>query len=342
MAQKEQQRTSKKESRFRPLFPNRTSTLLERQRLVCLVVYTVLVSLGLTVNLLGLSGPQTILAFIMNSSMLALTLILMVAYLFNKLSLARSLGFMTIVAQLFTSHEMIQCAFKPTTYGLMLIMGNLVLLTGNCLFSIAAHFRYNTHLLCFISTLTYIACCIITGDHALANFAALIVMMFLFISILGDRLVRSINQINSENENLKREEEAILKVLRLQKEDVKSYINLVHSKGGGKEGLDSLLDVLEPESRRNLVQNVQEYLNLQEARRVDMAKTFPELTPSELEICHLIIQGKKLRDICAILGKNEGNINCQRANVRKKLGLTQGMELRGALLERIARERDGQ
>ena len=66
-----------------------------------------------------------------------------------------------------------------------------------------------------------------------------------------------------------------------------------------------------------------------------IAQKFPELTPSEREICRLILQGKKLYDICRLLGKNESNVNSQRANMRKKLGLQPAENLQKALQQRL-------
>ena len=47
----------------------------------------------------------------------------------------------------------------------------------------------------------------------------------------------------------------------------------------------------------------------------------PDLTHSELEICRLIVQGKKLDDIARLLNKSTSNINTQRSNIRRKLEL---------------------
>ena len=62
-----------------------------------------------------------------------------------------------------------------------------------------------------------------------------------------------------------------------------------------------------------------------------LSEVFPELTPSEIEICRLVILGKTLKEVCEILGKSESNITCQRSNIRKKIGLKPSDNLRQVL-----------
>jgi DNA-binding CsgD family transcriptional regulator len=70
-------------------------------------------------------------------------------------------------------------------------------------------------------------------------------------------------------------------------------------------------------------------------KQENVSSRLPELSPSETEICRLIIQGKKQNEICTILGKKESNISCQRTNIRRKLNLTPDENLKKALIERL-------
>lgn len=53
------------------------------------------------------------------------------------------------------------------------------------------------------------------------------------------------------------------------------------------------------------------------------------------KICQLILRDKKLGEICSILNKSESNINTQRGNIRKKLGLQPTDNLQKALEKRV-------
>ena len=62
---------------------------------------------------------------------------------------------------------------------------------------------------------------------------------------------------------------------------------------------------------------------------------FPELSPSELSICRLIVQDKTVSQICEILHRSSGNITSQRSSIRSKLNLDKNDNLKEILLERM-------
>ena len=57
----------------------------------------------------------------------------------------------------------------------------------------------------------------------------------------------------------------------------------------------------------------------------------PTLTPTELEVCRLIVAGKTLNEIAGITGKNANNISSVRIHIRRKLGLKPSDDLRQSL-----------
>lgn len=84
---------------------------------------------------------------------------------------------------------------------------------------------------------------------------------------------------------------------------------------------------------------LRDYLKSRDTDLKLIDKAFPELTPSEKEICQLILQGRKIGDICAALGKTGTNVNSQRANMRRKLALRPSDNLLKALRQRISEYR---
>lgn len=99
-----------------------------------------------------------------------------------------------------------------------------------------------------------------------------------------------------------------------------------------------LLEMMTEDSKQTLLKNVKNLIKLQEADFLLLEGIFPELSPSELEICQLILQDKKLSEICTILNKNESNINSQRAHIRKKLNLQTSQNLKTVLTERLKKK----
>ena len=58
------------------------------------------------------------------------------------------------------------------------------------------------------------------------------------------------------------------------------------------------------------------------------------LTPTELDVCRLVVQGLTLKEISITLGKSVSNVSTVRGNIRKKLGLEQDDDLKKTLLEK--------
>ena len=84
---------------------------------------------------------------------------------------------------------------------------------------------------------------------------------------------------------------------------------------------------------------VNDHLVKKSTQLATIAEAFPELSVSETEICRLILQGKKQSEICAILGKTQGNITSQRTHIRAKLNLKPKDNLGEALLKRLKEHR---
>lgn len=324
------------------LFPSvkRETSLPLRQQKTTFTIYSAALLAGLLSNLCGLSGPHSGEAPLLNAVFLAVVLSLLLAYRAGKLPLRRAFCAMTVAAQLFTCNEMLLCALSPSAYGLMLIVGNMVLLAVNLMFSLIAYLKRVPYVLGGMAIATYAACMFLTGDAALKNFFVLYLVMLLAISLLGSLLAGNIRRLHEENSAMKMEEEEIFHVLKMEKEQVLAYIRLAKQRHA-TEDTDRILDLLGERSRENVIHNVREAMVSRELERRGLSGIFPELTPSEIEICRLVILGKTLNEVCAILGKSEGNITSQRSNIRRKLGLKPSDNLKKVLQARFDEKKNG-
>jgi len=70
-------------------------------------------------------------------------------------------------------------------------------------------------------------------------------------------------------------------------------------------------------------------------QHADIASALPTLTPTEKEVCRLIVGGKTICEIASILNKKPNNISTVRIHIRKKLGLATNEDLKEALLESL-------
>ena len=129
--------------------------------------------------------------------------------------------------------------------------------------------------------------------------------------------------------------EELLQVLKINKKQIKAYVALAKERHDVKLTAH-LLDLLGEASQKNVIDNVMQYLQTRELSKQNIERVFPELSASEQEICYLILQNRKLSEICTLLNKSESNITTQRANIRKKLGMGSADNLKKVLEKRIA------
>lgn len=324
-----------KSVRLLPLFLlERETSFFGKQQLYVLVYYTAAIVVGAGANLLGFSGPQRDFNLYLNLGYILAAVLLFAGYMYRKLSLPLTISSMIMSTQIVTSVEMFYCTLTPDEYHLMLVVGNTVLLAVNILFSLIAYLEYIPYILCGVSMGSYIACMNITGDETLGNFFGVFLIIFLVVCVLSSSLVRNMRSLDEENLSLKKDEAELFAMMGLTKEQVWAYVELARRKHDFNR-MDSLLGMLGEDLQRNVLSNVKEYLSQQETGMLEMESVFPELSVSEREVCLLILQGKKLGDICTILDKKESNINSTRTHIRRKLKMQPSENLYRGLQERV-------
>lgn len=315
-------------------------SLLEKQQRVTFVMYALAVFVLLTANLFGLSGPQKLLALLFNALLMLSTVLLFLACRFRKLSVRKTFAILTITTQLFTCNEMVLFARHISDYGLMLILGDVTLLAVNVMFSLMGYLKHCSYILSGMAMAAYVACMCMTGDPTLKNFCGVFLLMFLMLAVLGGLLVRNTQRLDMENAEMKKEEEELYDVLKMGKEQVQTYVRLAQQRQNPTE-TNNILDMLDTETRRNVIGNVTEAVAVKEMEHADLSQIFPELTPSEIEICRLVILGKGLKEVCRELGKAESNVTSQRRHIRIKLGLQPSENLKAVLQARFVERKHG-
>ena len=327
---------------FRAL-PQREDNYLDHQRQLIYAIYVRMVSMAILSNLLGISGAFDPFFTITNSVFLVMILMVAGAYLARKISVTKTIAFSAIILHTFISIDIWYSAFVPMLKdNTMVILINMLILTVNMIFSLATYQIRLTQMLNTISVVTYVVCVIVTGDESLRNYSIMMLILLAFIYFISFRIAKNGEHLVNVNKTLQKDEAELLQVLRINKKQIKAYVALAKEQRDVNE-TTNLFYLLGDVSQRNVVDNVMRYVKDQELRKHHMENIFPELSPSELEICQLILKDKKLSEICILLDKTESNITTQRANIRKKLGMKPTQNLQEILEERIkaCEENDG-
>lgn len=313
----------------------REKGFINHQRQAILLYYAIAMMIATMSNIIGVSGSFCTFFTVSNSIMLVSFIIFTILYTIKRLEIVQFATFMTASTHIFISVDCIYAAITPSLPNVtMVILVNMLILLGNSIITLATYLTRTAQLTTLLSIATYISCTIITGSQALYDYLFMILIIFCLTSYIGFRITKTVERLQMENQTLRRDEEELMRILRLDKEQIKAYINLAKQEHSTEE-TNTLLNLLGKTTQMTLINNVVSYIKANESDEALIEKRFPDFTPSEIQICQLILRDKKLSEICSILGKTESNISTQRANIRKKLGLQPADNLRKVLIERM-------
>lgn len=313
----------------------RESTVSGRQKLSVFLYGSIILFIGIPLNLLGWTGPDSTFYFYLNLMNLLIGAASFIGYCKKLLSLDKALTISLTTTQLEISAEMLNCSFHPSDYHISLIVGNLVLTMVLVMLAELAYMRYLPVVLSVIGMGTYTFCLYVLENPILQNFHILLLLVFITVCFLGERLIRNNKALEKENTALKQDEAELLDLLRLNKRQVKAYIEFSKKEAPTTEDAERLLELIGERSQRKIINTVADYLTEKQTQMDRITQALPELSPSEREICRLILQGKKLGEICESLGKTENNVTAHRGHIRKKLGLSPQENLKEALEKRM-------
>ncbi len=315
----------------------REVSFIGRQRLMTLIFYESILIVGLIFNITGLTGFGNPLFLRTNALFLLSVVALFVLYVCRIISLKTCLYATTLTSHLFLSAETVVFISDGSDFTDHIALANIILLALNSLYSTISYLKWNSFLLGGMTAgvCVYSMCQMDSGP--LRDFFLLILVSFIIMSFCGERLVANSALLNSENVKFRRDEQELLFLFRMKRPQMRAYIHLGR-KTYSPAIVEKLFNELSPETTRNIIANVMSYTNGAKSLLKKLKKALPNLTPSEREICMLIIQGKKQSEICQLLNKSKSNVNTQRVHIRKKLSLLPQDNLHEALKRSIGQQ----
>ncbi len=315
-------------------FIYREHTFLGRQQLLSLIYYTLHITLVTVVFLPKAIASSRVFFVVVMFLLQAVAIFSFLGYLKRWVRLSVSLRFIIYSVHLVISLQMIyiSAANVDLLTGLhkTFMMANITLMVLNVVLSIIACQRHDPLVLSLLSLVVYAACAFITHDRWFEILAAVVTITFLLLGLLGSSLVWSTRKIENENIALKKEDEELFAIFGLSREQVKAYVKLAEQEMSDDK-VAAVFDILGKNAQKNVMVNMKRYFYAKRFSEEAIGKAVPNLTPSEKEVCRLVMQDRKLGDISRILHKNESNITTIRSNVRRKLGLKPGDDLKKSL-----------
>mgnify|MGYP002516681344 CR=1 FL=1 len=289
------------------------SSPIEHRRLKCFLFITLIEMLVIPINLLGISGRETL--FFMVPTLVKFAVILVVQTLFwsKHISLIAAIEAILIATSCRLTFENVAAVILPELFDSQIIYGNFAVSASVIIVAIIAHLRY----LPMVMTAVTFACFLAFGMTASPDMLvdSLWYMLILF-STTAALVIFNFQRLKHD-----RELPVIDMDSSISREELKAMEMLTSRDDLTKEQINSLLNRLEPQRRELLISNLNSTLTPPVPIKKVIETIFPQLTASEIDICVLIADGYSLKQICDKLGKSESNITSQRTHIRKKLGL---------------------
>lgn len=312
---------------------NETDAVILQQKKAAVVYCAAGLLLVLVLFVAGLVAGQHPFLVYANLVLFLFLLLDVIVFCSGGMQVAPFLTSYALLIQTKASAEMVFAAVNFSVYNLAVICVDMVVMMLVVLVLIMAYVKYMPVIVSVISIAVYLACTLISASPILESFFFMIFFLFIASSLLGGKIVSNVYAIKRENQKIISMQQDFLDSLGMDMSQLKSFVSLSRQDKFKLDPNNALLDVLGKESGQKLKRNVAYIIEQEKIDYDNLKNALPQLTASELEICCLVLQGRKLGDMVNILGKTPSNITCQRANIRSKLGLGKGDNLRDALLK---------
>lgn len=319
--------------RLRVFLDRRSHNWQER---LCLITFLVLSSsvilAGVPMHFIGLVGRGNTMLYTISAIVWVTTLAILVLYLRQRVSLKTAMTSFGILTQLTDSARIVHMAMaQPPGFNETIVFNQIISL-ALIIYLVMASLRHIPIIIASISIATIAFAYLYTDGGVNKQIAMIFIITEIFTCVLGELIRRGIRNTQRENEDYHDTLDRLLTTFHMTKTELLAYIQL--GRGGMKDkDISDFFNHLDERTEANLIRAVEQRMAHRRMQHADISATLPSLTPTEREVCRLIIGGKTILEIAAILDKTPNNISSVRIHIRKKLGLATSDDLREALLK---------
>lgn len=309
------------------------------QQRLCLITFLMLslsvLVLGVPMHIVGLIGRCD--TIYISAMSWAATLAILIMYLTQRMRLTVAISSFGILTQLAESTRIVYVAMERPDGFEETIVFNLVISLALIIYMVMAAVRHMPTILALMSIATITSAYLYTDGKINRQIVVIFVIVEIFTCILGEMIRRGIRSMQRENADYHSTLNRVLSTFHMTKTGLLAYIQLGRGEQSDKDITD-FFDHLDERTEANLIRAVEQRVAQRKMQHADISAVLPTLTPTEQEVCRLIIGGKTIIEIASILHKNANNVSSVRIHIRKKLGLATGKDLREALLEVMQRK----
>lgn len=306
------------------------------QQRMCLITFLMLslsvVVLGVPMHIIGMIGRCDTILYTISAMSWAATLTILIMYLTQRMRLTVAISSFGILTQLAESARIVYVAMERPDGFEETIVFNQVISLALIIYMVMAAVRHMPTILAIMSIATITSAYLYTDGEINRQIVVIFVIVEIFTCILGEMIRRGIRSMQRENADYHSTLNRVLSTFHMTKTELLAYIQLGRGEQSEKD-INDFFNHLDERTEANLIRAVEQRVAQRKMQHADISAVLPTLTPTEQEVCRLIIGGKTIIEIASILHKNANNVSSVRIHIRKKLGLATGKDLREALLE---------
>lgn len=306
------------------------------QQRLCLITFLMLtlsvIVAGVPMHIAGLVGRGSNILYIISAVMWLATVMLLALYLLRHMSLRVAISMFGILTQLTGTARIVYMAIeRPEGFDQTIIFNQIISL-ALIIYLVMAVVRHIPTIIATISIATIVFAYLYTDGGFNKQIVVIFVLVEMFTCVLGEMIRRGIRDMQCENADYHTTINRVLATFHMTKTELLAYIQLGRGEQSDKDITD-FFDRLDERTEANLIRAVEQRMAHRRMQHANISSVLPSLTPTEQEVCRLIIGGKTIYEIASILNKTPNNISSVRIHIRKKLGLATSDDLREVLMK---------
>lgn len=221
----------------------------------------------------------------------AYTATVLALFLMRRLSLNTAVSAFGIMMQLTESVRIIYLSTaRPEAYEQTIVFNQVISLTL-IIYLVMSAVRWTPLVITIVSCGTIIFTYVSTDGAINRQIVTIFVLVEAFTCVLGELIRRGIRSLQIENDDYHTTISQLLAAFHMTKPELLSYIQLGRGGMSGKD-VNAFFDRLDERTEANLIRSVKIRIAHQRMRHADISTALPTLTPTEREVCRLIIGGR--------------------------------------------------
>lgn len=308
---------------------------MNEQRLTLMLFVSTGILVGTFMTFTGLLDDSPMSNTIANIVAFVLVVVVNLLFLFGRIKLIYAVGMVFAIAQITLNFGIVCFSLPGPFFNDQHAMADISIALIISICSVHAYLRYTSTFVCLSTLICYLASIHFTPSAFLVSYFPFFIALAIAGLGLGYVLVHNVSQIYDEKVHYEQESQRLSRSLKFSPEQLNALMELAANEPPSAERQKELFGMLGINIRKCLFDRVQEIIQTRELQTDVLQRVLPGLTESEIEICRLVLSGKRLTEICVTLNKTKSNITCQRSHIRAKLGLSPEEDLKEALKQRM-------